>query len=193
MGLIYAPGAAEFYELNEQARTLVLSVEPAYAPHLSETALTALWPQNPGEVTLSVPPSASDLRNDLLGDSRATVLITTAVMIVSAAFSIHTTMQLSVWERRRHIGIDRALGASRRRIALDFTLESAAIGAVGSCAGWCLGILIVAAYSQLNDWQLVFPWAIFTIPAAGMILGALSGFGPALRASKVDPAELLRA
>lgn len=113
-------------------------------------------------------------------------------MVVATFFSAATTMQVAVWERRREIGIQRALGESRARVGVLFLAESMLLSFVGASAGWLLGILLTASIAWILGWLFVLPLSILAIPIAGAVVGALACAIPAWRSTRVDPAILLR-
>ena len=101
-------------------------------------------------------------------------------------------MQISVWERRREIGLARALGMTRREIAASFLWESIALATVGTIVGWLLGVTISAAGNAITGWVFLLPIEILAIPVIGIAVGAVAGLLPACSAASIDPAELLR-
>lgn len=173
-------------------RVLLLTAEGELAAD-DGAVTTAAWPYEPAQARVTRPISAASLQRKLLRDSQDMVVITMLVLTVSAAFSVYSTTQSAVWERRRHIGLDRALGASRRRILGLFLAESALAGGMGAFAGCCAGLFAGEVIALVQGWPHLQPWWTALIPAAGALLGGVSGAVPAWSASRVDPAQLLRA
>lgn len=97
-------------------------------------------------------------------------------------------------ERRREIGLRRAIGARRRDIRFQFLLESLIIAGLGGFIGAALGMLFTLLASGIAGWSVVESW---DATAAGLILSVLLGliFGiyPAAKAAALDPIEALRA
>ena len=102
------------------------------------------------------------------------------------------TMQISVWERRREIGINRALGLGRRDVAVSFLAEAALLGTLGALGGFILGVLGSWVVCLLNGWALSLPPLILGIPFLGLGVGIVAGALPAYAATKVQPLELLQ-
>ncbi|MEZ5066017.1 MAG: FtsX-like permease family protein [bacterium] len=126
------------------------------------------------------------------------------VALATAALGIANTLTMSVTERRREIGILKALGAEDADIRLLFLVESALIGLLGSAAGVLLGWIVArigsAIAQELMRRQSVPPFDLFSTPpwlvatsiAFGTLIAVLSGTLPAARAARVDPVRALR-
>ena len=101
---------------------------------------------------------------------------------------------VSVRERTREIGTRKAIGARRRTILLQFLIEAASISVMGGIIGLGLMLGIRALLVRAIP---AFPlpislWIIGIALGLSFLTGVLSGFLPALRASKLDPVEALR-
>lgn len=173
------------------SRTFVIRTSSP-AGDISAAVANALLPESPGAVTIAIPPSPSALKDQLVADSQVLVLVVSSVMILAGALGVVSTMQIAVWERRREIGLTRALGASRWAVTRGFLLEAVAVGLVGGAVGWCAGVLALGALTLVNGWPLTMPPALLLVPLAGGVVGAVSGAAPAASASRIDPVELLR-
>jgi putative ABC transport system permease protein len=116
-----------------------------------------------------------------------------AIGLVVGAIVIMNIMLVAVSERTREIGVRKALGAKRKDILLQFLIEAATLGIVGSAIGVALGIGLaegIAAFSPLP--ASVAPWSIVVGIALGAGVGVVSGVYPASRASRLDPITALR-
>jgi putative ABC transport system permease protein len=104
-------------------------------------------------------------------------------------------MLVSVTERTREIGVRKALGATRRTIMLQFTLEAIALCAFGGVIGIILGalltLLLKLILGSILPAQMSAIWAIvaFTVSC---VIGLVFGIYPAWKASTLDPIEALR-
>ncbi|GAA1349932.1 ABC transporter permease [Falsarthrobacter nasiphocae] len=188
--VIFPPTKAASLEPTVSRNIVLEASVPDAVPE--EQLRLAAWPYEPEHARITRPVSAESLSTGLLRESETMVLVTMLVLAVSAVFSVYSTMQTAVWERRRHIGLDRALGASRGRIAGLFLFESALTGGLGGLAGTGLGVLVGAGVAALQGWPHLLPWWVVVVPGAGAVIGAISGLLPAVGASRVDPAQLLR-
>jgi putative ABC transport system permease protein len=103
-------------------------------------------------------------------------------------------MVISVLERRAEIGLRRSLGATRQHIRIQFLTESLLLSVLGGGAGILLGSGATAGYATLQNWPTVVPaWVMTGAITAALIIGAVAGLYPAIRAAKVSPTEALAA
>ncbi|MGH7729566.1 MAG: ABC transporter permease, partial [Vulcanimicrobiaceae bacterium] len=120
-----------------------------------------------------------------------------AVALVVAGIGITNIMLVSVAERTREIGIRKAIGGSRRDIALQFLMEAVVLSLLGGALGMLFGILGVLAGVGLISGLLgaaPIPWVTIALTAAGFsaLVGIVFGTYPAIRAGALDPIEALR-
>jgi len=113
--------------------------------------------------------------------------------VLVGGVGIAKMLVISVLERRSEIGLRRALGATKRHIWSQFLTESALLGCFGGLAGVLIGVLVTAAYASSRGWAILVPsYAVFGGLAAALLIGALAGLYPALRAARMSPTEALR-
>lgn len=115
------------------------------------------------------------------------------ITLLGAAIGLMNIMLVSVTERTREIGVRKAMGATQNIIKMQFLIESVVICVLGGLFGILLGIIIGNLISMALDTGFFIPW--FWIIAGVIIcivVGLLSGYIPAKRASKLDPIESLR-
>lgn len=128
-----------------------------------------------------------------------------AVALLVGVFLVYNTVSIGVVQRRREIGTLRALGATKRRIRLLFTMEAGVLGTLGSLLGLPLGLFIGrAAISQVSDSVSAIYIRVnakdVQLGAAELIVGTVIGIlgsiaaasRPAWVASGVQPVEALR-
>jgi putative ABC transport system permease protein len=116
-----------------------------------------------------------------------------AVAVLVGGIGITNTMIMSVMERRRDMGIMKAIGATRRMILAQVLQEAVILSLIGGVSGLIiayLGVSILPALIGFNG-VLTLGLAVFGMIFA-LILGIGSGIYPALKASKLDPIEVLR-
>jgi putative ABC transport system permease protein len=117
------------------------------------------------------------------------------ITLLGASIALMNIMMVSVTERTREIGIRKALGASPRKIRIQFLLEAIVICLIGGILGIILGIAMGNVVSGLimNGSEFIIPWNWISLGfSVCIIVGLLSGYYPAHKASKLDPIESLR-
>ncbi len=115
------------------------------------------------------------------------------ITIFGSSIALMNIMLVSVTERTREIGVRKALGATRRTIAMQFFIETLVVGQLGGLLGIILGILAGFGIASAFDFDFVTPWsAIFSAFGTTFFVAVISGSYPALKASKLDPIEALR-
>ncbi|CAH0994905.1 Macrolide export ATP-binding/permease protein MacB [Emticicia aquatica] len=117
------------------------------------------------------------------------------ITLLGAAIALMNIMMVSVTERTREIGIRKAIGATPFKIRLQFLMEAIVICILGGIAGIIMGIGIGNLIAKLisDKSSFIIPWAwIFMGFVVCVVVGILSGFYPAYKASKLDPIESLR-
>lgn len=115
-----------------------------------------------------------------------------AISLLVGGVGIMNIMIVSVIERRKEIGIRKALGAAPGAIMSQFLVESATITLCGGFLGILIGIGISAVVVYIMDWQFAVKWSACLLSFFfSAFVGVFFGLSPAARASKLDPVEVL--
>jgi putative ABC transport system permease protein len=149
-------------------------------------------PQDPSAVDVSQPSNTLTAQADAAGAFDTLFLGLGAVALLVGAVGVANIMIISVLERRQEIGLRRALGASKSQIRLQFLTEAILLAVVGGVAGDILGAAATAIYADAKGWPIVIPpdaWAGGI--GAALIIGALAGLLPAIRAARLSPTQAL--
>ena len=141
----------------------------------------------------------AQLVSALNAQSISTGVIRGVVMIV-VVLGIASVLVVSVVQKRREIGILRAMGATQGQILRVFLLQGAIVGAVGSVLGVMLAVVLIFVFTSLVRGPDGLPlFAITLAPALALqvaaiatLCGVLAAVAPARRAAKLDPAEAIR-
>jgi putative ABC transport system permease protein len=130
----------------------------------------------------------------VLGKTRATLLAAAALIILTAALCVLSTLMGWVFDRRRDFAIMKALGASGRLLNGFFAAEAAALGATGALIGFLVGIGIAAWIGRANFHATVMPrFSVLPVVLAGsMAVTLLSAILPISLLRRVQPAVILR-
>lgn len=115
------------------------------------------------------------------------------ITLLGAAIGLMNILLVTVTERTREIGIRKALGATQQTIKNQFLIESIVICVFGGSFGILLGIIIGNFISMALDTGFFVPWFwMITGYVICVVVGLVSGYIPAKRASQLDPIESLR-
>ena len=130
----------------------------------------------------------------VLGKTRATLLAAAALIILTAALCVLSTLMGWVFDRRRDFAIMKALGASDRLLNGFFAAEAAALGAAGAVIGFLIGIGIAAWIGRVNFHAPVVPrFSVLPFVLAGsIVVTLLSAILPISQLRRVQPAVILR-
>jgi putative ABC transport system permease protein len=116
-----------------------------------------------------------------------------AVSLIVGGIGIMNIMLVSVTERTREIGVRMAVGARPIDVMGQFLIEATTLALIGGVAGILLGFGAAIGVSRLAGWPLYVDInAIVLAVLVSGLIGILSGFYPAWRASRLDPVEALR-
>ncbi|HYN60271.1 MAG TPA: FtsX-like permease family protein [Rubrivivax sp.] len=141
----------------------------------------------------------AQLVSALNAQSVSTALIRGVVMVV-VVLGIASVLVVSVVQKRREIGILRAMGATRAQVLRIFLLQGAIVGALGSALGVALAVLLIWAFTSFvrgSDGLPLFvitlaPGLALRVAAIATLCGVLAAVAPARRAAALDPAQAIR-
>lgn len=192
------PAAQAAFDTRANIDQIQLILDAQVDQQTVRTAIEELLPQG---VTVRVPRTSSDMARETMYATENGLHLAIAFALLQAVFIIYNTFQMAVGERRKQLGILRAIGATRRQVAWMILREALAVSVMGAIAGSFLGVWGAGYLNRATEvvLQVGLPhveltWLPFVI-AIGLGIGVslLGAILPARRASSVAPIEAIRA
>jgi putative ABC transport system permease protein len=190
--LIGYPAAQTYLGFDGHPSTIYVRARTDQVTAVQSVLAATAKPHAPNEVDVSRPSDALVARARAKSALNALFLGLGAVSLLVGAVGVANIMIISVLERRSEIGLRRALGAAKGHIRLQFLAEAMLLATLGGAAGLATGAAATAVYAHTKHWATVIPtlaWAGGL--AAALLIGALAGLLPALRAARMSPTHAL--
>jgi len=167
----------------------------------AEDVKAALLERLPQGITVQVPRTRSQMAEETMFATENGLRMAIAFAVLISAFIIYNTFQMAVGERRRQLGILRAIGATKRQVGWMILREAIGISVLAATLGCVLGVygadLISNATEKMTQTNLpgaTLTWQPFAIAVSiGVVVSVVGAILPARRASSVHPIEAIRA
>jgi putative ABC transport system permease protein len=191
--LIGYPVAERLLHASAAPVEIYVRTDPANVDAVAAVLAATADPAAPQNVSVDDPITALTARADATAAFQGLFLALGAVALLVGGIGIANVMVIAVLERRGEIGLRRALGARRLHVAVQFAAEATLLAGCGGVAGAILGGFTTTVYASSRHWDAVVPVPVL-LAAAGiaLLVGAVAGLYPALRAARLVPAEALR-
>jgi putative ABC transport system permease protein len=190
--LVGFPAAAKYLGFDGHPSTIYLRAATDQVPAVQAVLAATANPENPSEVTVSRPSDVLVARAKAKSALNGLFLGLGAVSLLVGAVGVANIMVISVLERRSEIGLRRALGAAKGHIRTQFLAEAILLALLGGALGVAAGAAATAIYATTKHWAIVIPtlaWAGGI--GAALLIGAIAGLLPALRAARMSPTQAL--
>jgi putative ABC transport system permease protein len=191
--LVGFPAAERYLGFDGHPTTIYVRSRTDQVEAVRSVLAATANPKAPSEVNVSQPSDALVARAKAKGALNSLFLGLGAVSLLVGAVGVANIMLISVLERRSEIGLRRALGATRGHIRIQFLFEAIVLALFGGIAGVAVGALATTVYASTKGWAVVVPTVAWACGfAAALVIGAMAGLLPALRAARLSPTDALR-
>jgi putative ABC transport system permease protein len=190
--LVGFPAAERYLGFDGHPSTVYVRAQNSQVAAVDNLLGPTANPENPSEVDVSQPSAALVAQADAQGAFDNLFLGLGAVALLVGAVGVANIMIISVLERRSEIGLRRALGATKGHIRIQFLAEAVLLALLGGGVGVGVGALATAIYASSKHELVVIPvlaWAGGM--GAAIVIGAVAGLWPALRAARMSPTQAL--
>ena len=190
--LVGFPAAEHYLGFDGHPSTIYVRTVTSQVQAVDTVLAATANPENPGEVDVSQPSAALVAQADAQGAFDDLFLGLGAVALLVGTVGVANIMVISVLERRSEIGLRRALGATKGHIRVQFLSESIVLAVIGGVLGVGAGALATAIYASSKSEAIVIPvlaWGGGI--GAAILIGAVAGLWPALRAARMSPTQAL--
>jgi putative ABC transport system permease protein len=191
--LVGFPAAHKYLGFDGHPSTIYVRAATDQVTAVQQVLAATANPESPSNVEVSRPSAALVARAAAKSALNGLFLGLGAVALLVGGVGVANIMVISVLERRSEIGLRRALGATRGQIRTQFLSEAILLAVLGGAAGVAAGAAATALYATARHWAIVIPAAAWAGGiAAALVIGAIAGLLPALRAARMSPTEALR-
>ncbi|GLY46871.1 ABC transporter permease [Lentzea sp. NBRC 102530] len=186
--------AARDIGFDQRPTVLYLRAQESAIDDVRAVLPQSVYPEKPMQVRVSRPSDALTAKRLTETTFSALMLGLAGVALLVGGIGVANTMVISVLERKREIGLRRALGAHRGQIRTQFLTESVVLCVLGGVAGVLLGLAGTAGYAYFHRWPAAIPLEVVLAGlGAAVVTGVVAGVYPAVRASRLTPTEALAA
>ncbi len=152
-----------------------------------------LGPGIPDDFRVTTPTEITAMVEEMQGTFDLFLILVAGIALVVGGVVVANIMLLSVSERRKEIGLRRAVGAKARQIQGQFLLESVAVTFLGGIAGLLLGVAGNLLLERITDTPALLTWHVMAAAILfSTVVGLVAGLYPARRAAAMAPVDALR-
>jgi putative ABC transport system permease protein len=190
--LVGFPAARKYLAFDGNPSEIYLRTQASQVNAVDNLLAAQANPESPSQVDVSQPSQALTAQADAAGAFDTLFLGLGAVALLVGAVGVANIMVISVLERRQEIGLRRALGATRGQIRIQFLVEAVLLALAGGVVGVLSGAAATAMYAHTKGWAIAIPFEAWAGGlAAALVIGAIAGLLPAIRAARLSPTEAL--
>ncbi len=192
--LIHATTASRAYP-NNKITSIIARVRPGAGTTMLKQQVQAYFAARDRRRNVEVQ-TAEELIENMEKQMRLFTLLLGAIgsiALIVGGVGVMNVMLVSVTERRKEIGIRRALGAHREDVQMQFIIESVVLCLTGGLVGILIGVVISYLFAYFTKWEFMLSMnAVMLGIGVSSAVGVFFGYYPARQASRLDPIMALR-
>jgi putative ABC transport system permease protein len=178
---------------NGDPTTVYIRAKPGHTRATADALPTAINLGGPESVSTKVPSDALAASAQADKTLQQTALFAGLLALAVGGLGIANVMSISVIQRSSEIGIRRAVGHTRSKIASQFLLEALFVGVLGGLLGAALGTGIVYLISHLAKWVVVMDYSRMPVwIGLAVAVAVFAGLWPSIKAARLEPLATLR-
>ena len=176
-----------------QGSSMIVQTQPGSSSVVAKELALDINPINSSSLLVVGGSTQLEIQSQISSALQTLILAIGGLALMIGVLEITAIGTISMNERVSEIGLRRSLGATKREIAMMVLVETACEGLAGGLAGVLGGLAVVVAYGRLeHETAYLSPALLVVGPVLGLVSGMISGSLPAVRASRLLPAEALR-
>ena len=190
--LIGVSAAGTYFDAGKTPTTIYERSSEDQVENVRELLGPTLAPQGATGLKVSRPSDALAAQN--AADQTLTTLLAGvgSIALLVGGIGVANTMIISVLERRKEIGLRRSLGAKRGHITVQFLAEALLLSFLGGLAGCLIGAGVTWGMCYAYGWPPTLHWWVIAAGlGATLLIGAVAGLYPAIRAARTPPTAAL--
>ncbi|MGD0881326.1 MAG: ABC transporter permease [Acidimicrobiales bacterium] len=185
--------AEDVFHTNGQPNQVYIRSQPGATQATANAISTAIALGSSYQISTQIPSDVLQAQAQANKTLQEVALLAGLLALTVGGVGIANVMSISVIQRSPEIGIRRAVGHSRSKIAAQFLLESLFVGVLGGLLGAMLGVVIVYTVSALAGWVVVIDYAQIPIwMGLALFVSITAGLYPSIKAARLEPLETLR-